>query len=307
MTAHVTTPKPFVFVLMPFDDKFNDVYKFGIKGAAEDVGAYAERLDEQIFQEGMLDRIYNQISKADVIVADMTGRNPNVFYEVGYAHALGKITLLLTQNANDIPFDLKHLQHTVYSGSIDVLRKELTERLRWAIAESKKRPQDTLVPQLSLRIDDIDIPPMGITDVVPEICLPSSNYREYELLFSFRNDSYEQLPEINHIYIFSNEHALWAPAFIDIVQRGSRSYRVPTSFDEITANNIDAHDGLDRQFRLDMTLPSMPPSVVETKKLIFIKNRNDDSHIHHYRLRLHIRSSILEYTFKILEPIPKPL
>src|SRR2546430_15128697 len=129
-----TLPKPFVFVLMPFEASFNDIYKFGIKGAADDVGAYAERLDEQIFHEGMLDRIFNQISKADVIVADMSGRNPNVFYEVGYAHALGKIVLLLTQNADDIPFDLKHRQHTVYGGSIDVLRRGLLPELQWAIA-----------------------------------------------------------------------------------------------------------------------------------------------------------------------------
>jgi len=92
-----TRPKPFIFVLMPFDTEYDDIYKFGIKGAANEVGAYVERLDEQIFSEGMLDRIFNQISRADVIVADMTGRNPNVFYEVGYAHALGKIVLLLTK------------------------------------------------------------------------------------------------------------------------------------------------------------------------------------------------------------------
>ncbi len=73
-----TKPKPFVFVLMPFESKFDDIYKFGIKGAANEVGAYAERLDEQIFTEGMLDRIFNQISKADVVIADMTDRNPNV-------------------------------------------------------------------------------------------------------------------------------------------------------------------------------------------------------------------------------------
>src|SRR5437870_420423 len=116
--AKSTTPKPFVFVLMPFDQTFDDIYKFGIKGAAQDAGAYAERIDEQIFTEGILDRVFNQINKADVIVADMTGRNPNVFYEVGYAHALGKIGLLLTQDAADIPLDLKH-QHIVYGGSID--------------------------------------------------------------------------------------------------------------------------------------------------------------------------------------------
>ena len=50
----------------------------------------------------------------------MTGRNANVFYEVGYAHALGKIVLLLTKNADDIPFDLKHHQHIVYGGSVRV-------------------------------------------------------------------------------------------------------------------------------------------------------------------------------------------
>src|SRR5205085_8029616 len=131
-----TSPKPFVFVLMPFDKKFNDIYKYGIKGAAEDVDAYAERIDEQIFKEGILDRVFNQINKADVIVADMTGRNPNVFYEVGYAHALGKIVLLLTQQGDDIPFDLKHHQHIVYGGSIEVLKSQLISRIAWAINES---------------------------------------------------------------------------------------------------------------------------------------------------------------------------
>ena len=71
-----TKPKPFVFVLMPFDAQFDDIYKFGIQGAATDVGAYAERVDEQLFTEGILDRIFTQISKADVVVADMTGLNP---------------------------------------------------------------------------------------------------------------------------------------------------------------------------------------------------------------------------------------
>jgi hypothetical protein len=56
LEPHNTVPKPFVFVLIPFDPSFDDIYKFGIKGATEDVGAYAERVDEQIFLEGILDR-----------------------------------------------------------------------------------------------------------------------------------------------------------------------------------------------------------------------------------------------------------
>ena len=51
-----TLPKPFVFVLMPFDDSFADIYKFGIKGAADEVRTFAERIDEQIFSEGILIR-----------------------------------------------------------------------------------------------------------------------------------------------------------------------------------------------------------------------------------------------------------
>ena len=119
---------------MPFDDTFSDIYKFGIKGAAEDAGAYAERIDEQIFTEGILDRIFTQISKADVVVADMTGRNPNVFYEVGYAHALGKVTLLLTQAVADIPFDLRHLRFVPYLNNGEGL-KALVERLEFRLRD----------------------------------------------------------------------------------------------------------------------------------------------------------------------------
>ena len=130
-----TTPKPFVFVLMPFDREFDDVYQLGIKPACDKAGAYAERVDEQLFTESILDRIYNQISKADVIVSDMTGRNPNVFYETGYAHTLGKKVILLTRHTEDIPFDLKHYSHIVYGDRIIDLIPELETRVSWALQQ----------------------------------------------------------------------------------------------------------------------------------------------------------------------------
>jgi nucleoside 2-deoxyribosyltransferase len=130
-----TAPKPFVFVLMPLAKEFDDVYQLGIKPACEDSGAYAERIDEQLFDENILDRIYNQISKADLIVADMTGRNANVFYETGYAHALGKRVILITKEADDIPFDLKHYHHIIYENSISDLKKDLTKKVAWALTQ----------------------------------------------------------------------------------------------------------------------------------------------------------------------------
>lgn len=122
----------FAFILMPFDKAFDDIYKLGIKETATTLGILAERVDEQIFREGILERIYRQIELADLVVADMTGQNPNVFYEVGYAHAKGKLCILLTQKAEDIPFDLKHHRHIVYDGSIGQLRTQLAEEMAWA-------------------------------------------------------------------------------------------------------------------------------------------------------------------------------
>jgi nucleoside 2-deoxyribosyltransferase len=133
-----TNPKAFVFVLMPFGEDFRDVYEVGIKTACKDAGAYCERVDEQIFVESILERVYNQIAKADLIVAEMTGRNPNVFYEVGYAHALNKQVVLLTQNSEDIPFDLKHYPHIIYGGRIAALKSQLETRVRWCIENPRE-------------------------------------------------------------------------------------------------------------------------------------------------------------------------
>ena len=138
ISMNETSVKPFVFVLMPFHSDFDDVYQVGIKAACASAGAYCERVDEQIFVENILDRVFNQIAKADIIVAEMTGRNPNVFYETGFAHALNKRVILLTQNADDIPFDLKQFPHIVYSGKITHLRAELEKRIKWCIANPTK-------------------------------------------------------------------------------------------------------------------------------------------------------------------------
>lgn len=142
-----TKPKPFVFVVMPFASEFNDVYQLGIKAACVEAGAYCERLDEQVFEEGMLDRIYNQIAKADIIVADMSAQNPNVFYEVGYAHALGKRVVLITKKAADIPFDLKHRFHIIYEEGIAALKAKLFSRIAWFVGhphEAKTSELDSL-------------------------------------------------------------------------------------------------------------------------------------------------------------------
>lgn len=131
--------KIFAFVLMPFSSEFEDIYKLGIQAAASEKGMIAERVDEQRFSESILERVYRQIKTADIIIADMTGRNANVFYEVGYAHANDKLCILLTQSAQDIPFDLKHHRHIIYGTSIQTLKRALDQELDWASSEVEKK------------------------------------------------------------------------------------------------------------------------------------------------------------------------
>ncbi len=120
---------PYIFVLMPFASSFRDIYQLGIKEVAVELKCRCERVDDLEHNDQILEKIYQEIRSAHLIVADMTGRNPNVFYEVGFAHALQKEVILITQMKEDIPFDLSGHNHIIYEGTISVLRTHLKKRI----------------------------------------------------------------------------------------------------------------------------------------------------------------------------------
>jgi len=122
-------PKPTrIFVAMPFTRALNDVYLLGVRDVAERLGCIVERADEVEHNGYIVSVIQERVRTSDVLIADTTARNPNVFYEVGYAHALGKPTVLICQEGEDIPFDIKAVNHIIY-GSIVELREKLEKRL----------------------------------------------------------------------------------------------------------------------------------------------------------------------------------
>ena len=182
----------FVFVLMPFDTIFDDIYKLGIKESATNLGLRAERVDEQKYSEGVLDRIYRQIDLADIIIADMTGQNPNVFYEVGYAHAKEKLCILLTSSANDIPFDLKHRRHIVYEQSISKLKAQLSEDLIWA----RNIIKDTQKSHIQVNIKR----PSG---AVEKDRWTATGRVDFKIVLS--NESTKPSPEIEAAYFYSTK------------------------------------------------------------------------------------------------------
>lgn len=180
--------KPFAFVLMPFESQFDDIYKLGIQATATECDVVAERVDEQSFSESILERIYRQIRSADFIIADMTGRNPNVFYEVGYAHAHDKLCTLLTQSAEDIPFDLKHHRHIVYDASIQNLKAKLSIEIEWLKKEITKRKSAPISVVLKSVYGDLE---------------KTNSYAEAEVEFVFDlyNRTEKKSPEIESIYL----------------------------------------------------------------------------------------------------------
>lgn len=121
------TENVLVSVMMPFDVSFNPVY-VAIQKAAEQAGLRCRRADEIWETPAVIQDIVNLIDRAKVVVCDCTGRNPNVFYEIGIAHALGREVLLLTQSEHDVPFDLRHLRYIRYLNNGEGLA-ELTAKL----------------------------------------------------------------------------------------------------------------------------------------------------------------------------------
>jgi hypothetical protein len=105
---------PNLFVLMPFLPSLRGVYEDHITTVALKLGLKVARADDFFNSHFIMADIWEAICGAQLIIADCTGRNANVFYEIGLAHAVGKSVVLITQNTEDIPFDLTYLRHIKY-------------------------------------------------------------------------------------------------------------------------------------------------------------------------------------------------
>jgi hypothetical protein len=99
-------PRP-CFVAMPYGPAWFKPVKRSICTAAKAVGFQAEVSSDLATPGTITDQIWQGIRRADVVVADVTESNPNVFYELGLAHALGKEVIVITQVRSLVPFDIR--------------------------------------------------------------------------------------------------------------------------------------------------------------------------------------------------------
>jgi hypothetical protein len=108
---------PLAFVIMPFNLVGNLVFAQFLRPLAETAGYRVERADTTLNQRAIMQDIVRGIQASALIIADLTGRNANVYYELGLSHASARDrpVLLLSQSAGDIPFDLAAYRAVVYS------------------------------------------------------------------------------------------------------------------------------------------------------------------------------------------------
>jgi hypothetical protein len=131
-----------IFVLMPFNEELKPIYQDHIKRVATKLKLKVQRADESFTPNLIMKDIWNSICTARLIIADCTDKNPNVFYEIGLAHAVGKPIILVTQNSDHVPFDLAHIRYIPYSYSPRGMKEfefSLTETLRLEFGNVKEK------------------------------------------------------------------------------------------------------------------------------------------------------------------------
>jgi ActR/RegA family two-component response regulator len=119
-------------VLMPFARSFDELYRVAIKEPVEALGFRCERIDELFFIGDILQKLYDKIEQSQLIIADLSTLNANVFYETGFADALKKTVILLVNSTTKIPFDMQPKRLIIYD-DIPMLKTSLEAMIKFVM------------------------------------------------------------------------------------------------------------------------------------------------------------------------------
>jgi hypothetical protein len=133
------------FVVMPFAPPLGNHYKLIYEPAIEKAGLRSVRADSDIFATGkIIDQVWAGISTAKVLVAELTSRNPNVFYELGIAHALHKPVVLISATEDDVPFDVRHIRVIYYDVHDPFWGEKLSNKVAENILSAIRNPEEAI-------------------------------------------------------------------------------------------------------------------------------------------------------------------
>lgn len=125
--------KEHVFVAMPFSPEFEDVYAFGITPAAHASNLLVERMDQVSFTGDVVAHMRRRIASARLFVGDVTGANPNVYLEIGFAWGNNIPTILICRDIDELQFDVRGHRCLSYTNIVELQRK-LTQEIASLLA-----------------------------------------------------------------------------------------------------------------------------------------------------------------------------
>ncbi|WP_426732702.1 hypothetical protein [Myxococcus faecalis] len=138
-------PDDTCFVIMPFAPPIGTYYSQIYEKAIQKAGLKPVRADTEIFGTGkIIDQIWRGIHNAKVLVAELTTKNANVFYELGLAHALNKPVVLVSANEPDVPFDLRHIRVIYYDTTDPFWGQKLMDKIAENILSALTNPEEAL-------------------------------------------------------------------------------------------------------------------------------------------------------------------
>ena len=134
------------FVIMPFGGWLDDYYKTIYCPAVEAAGLEPHRADDLFRPSTIVNDIWAYTKRAKVLIADLTDKNPNVFYELGLAHALAKPAILVAGTMDDIPFDLRALRVILYDKNVPNWGEVLQKKIEKSLKEILAAPAEAVLP-----------------------------------------------------------------------------------------------------------------------------------------------------------------
>jgi hypothetical protein len=144
--GEILTPaeEKFAFVLMPFEKNLEEIYDSVIKPTVKSKDLKCRRADDYKTNKAIMIDIWKAICQSQVVIAEMTGLNPNVMYELGISHTIGKETIMMTQrkrHKQEFPFDISHIRRIEYRNVMSDyprLKAELSDTLDFVLQQVAK-------------------------------------------------------------------------------------------------------------------------------------------------------------------------
>jgi CheY-like chemotaxis protein len=150
---HKRRPVKTCFVIMPMStsktcrgEDWTEIFNKLIKPAVEEAGYNYQCIRSEVLHGNIIEGIIEQLHRADLVIADLTDRNPNVFYELGVRHTLGGCTILITQNLKFVPFDLQHLAILIYDWRVGDDREKFKGKIKEVVKLIETCPDKSISP-----------------------------------------------------------------------------------------------------------------------------------------------------------------